>query len=79
VSRTNPAETVVGGMTQIDARTGQSVQQQMADGAVRDEHEPTPDEVLEWRRDDVFLPEADVCPEEYPHPRTSRRILANTP
>ena len=56
-------------MTQIDERTGHSVEQQMADGEVRDEQEPTPAEVLEWRRDDVFLPEVDACPEEYPHLR----------
>jgi hypothetical protein len=56
-------------MTQIDERTGHSVGQQMVDGEVSGEQEPTPAEVLEWRRDDVFLPEADACPEEYPHLR----------
>jgi hypothetical protein len=41
----------------------------LADGEVRDEREPTAAELLEWRRDDVFHPEADACPEEYPHLR----------
>lgn len=58
-----------GGMTQIDERTGQGMEQQVADGEVCGEQEPTPAEVLEWRRDDVFLPEADADPEEYPHLR----------
>lgn len=56
-------------MTQIDERPGHGVEQQMVDGEVCGEQEPTPAEVLEWRRDDVFLPEADACPEEYPRLR----------
>lgn len=56
-------------MTQIDERTGQGMEQQVADGEVCGEREPTPAEVLDWRRDDVFLPEADADPEEYPHLR----------
>lgn len=56
-------------MTQIDELTGQGVEQQVADGEVCGEEEPTPAEVLEWRRDDVFLPVADACPEEYPRLR----------
>lgn len=41
----------------------------MADGEARDEHEPTPAEVLAWRRDDVFLPEAEATQEEFPSMR----------
>ena len=56
-------------MTQIDEWTGQGREQQVTDGEVYGEQEPTPAEAVEWRRDDVFLPEADACPEEYPHLR----------
>lgn len=34
---------------------------------VSEDREPTAAEMLAWRHDDVFLPEAEASPEEFPH------------
>ncbi len=38
----------------------------MAEDDVSDEREPAAAEVLAWRRDDVFLPDTEATPEEFP-------------
>ena len=47
------------GMTEIDEQTDQRGEQQTAEVEVSAYREPTAPEVLEWRRDDVFLAETD--------------------
>ena len=55
------------GMTEIDGQTDQrGERQQTAEDEVSADREPTAPEVLEWRRDDVFLPETDGNTEEFP-------------
>ncbi|WP_049803326.1 hypothetical protein [Pseudonocardia dioxanivorans] len=49
-------------MTQIDERPAQ----RHAEDRVSDEREPTAAEILEWRRDGVFLPDGKATPEEFP-------------
>jgi hypothetical protein len=51
-------------MTEIDEQADQRVEQQTAEVEVSADHQPTVPEVPEWRRDDVFLPEAST--EQFP-------------
>ena len=53
-------------MTEIDEHTDQRGEQQTAEVEVSADREPTAPEVLEWRRDDVLLPEAEANTEEFP-------------
>jgi hypothetical protein len=53
-------------MTEIDEQTDQRGEQQTAEVEVSADREPTAPEVLEWRRDDVPLPETDGNTEEFP-------------
>jgi hypothetical protein len=53
-------------MTEIDEQTDQRGEQQPAEVEVGPDREPTAPEVLEWRRDDVFLAETDGNTEEFP-------------
>ena|SRR5688572_6601161 len=50
------------GMTQMDDRT----EEQMTKDKVSKERDPSAEELLAWRRDNVFLPDAEVTPEEFP-------------
>jgi hypothetical protein len=52
-------------MTEIDEQTNQRGEQQTAGVEVNADREPTAPEVLEWRRDDVFLPEAEAKTEKF--------------
>ncbi|WP_205856341.1 hypothetical protein [Phytoactinopolyspora endophytica] len=56
-------------MTHIDERTGQRTVHRTTEDEVSDEREPTAAEMLAWRRDSVFLPEAEASPEEFPYLR----------
>lgn len=53
-------------MTQTNEQTDQHTEQRMAEDDRSDEHEPTAAEMLAWRRDNVFLPDAEATPEEFP-------------
>ena len=52
-------------MTEIDEQTDQRGEQ-TAEVEVSADRQPTAPDVLEWRRDDVFLPETDGNTEEFP-------------
>ncbi|MGW5515358.1 sigma-70 family RNA polymerase sigma factor [Nocardia africana] len=52
-------------MTTIEDRVERQVEQMMASGD-QEEAPPSAAEVLAWRRDSVFLPEAEATPEEFP-------------
>jgi hypothetical protein len=53
-------------MTQINEQTDQRTERPMAKNDVSDEREPTAAELLAWRRNNVFLPEVEATPEEFP-------------
>jgi hypothetical protein len=55
-------------MTQIDEQTDRRTERPMAEDHASGEREPTAAEVLAWRRDDVFLPDAEAR-----RPRSSSR------
>jgi hypothetical protein len=53
-------------MTEIDEQTYQRWEQQTAEVEVSADRELTAPEVLEWRREDVLLPETDGNTVEFP-------------
>lgn len=55
------------GMTQIDEQTDQHTEQQFMEYDVSEDRELSAAEVMAWRRDDVFLPEAEATQDQLPH------------
>ncbi|MFZ2174761.1 MAG: sigma-70 family RNA polymerase sigma factor [Rhodococcus sp. (in: high G+C Gram-positive bacteria)] len=53
-------------MTMINEQTDRAVAQMTRHPMSDEEREPTAAEMLEWRRDNVFLPEAKATPDEFP-------------
>lgn len=54
-------------MTQIDEQADQRTERPLAEDLMGGEREPTAAEVLAWRRDAAFLPDAEATPARFPH------------